>query len=535
MKKIISLAKAFYKNNKNDSEKIKKQTKITLYLILGIYILFVFVNFWGLFITPLKEIGKPEMSISLMITLVSVFMFVTSITYVANVLYFSNDIENILPFPFKPKEIFAAKLFTVYIYELLISAMFLLPGFISYGYQMNEGIVFYIYAFIISLLLPIIPILVVTVVCTILMQFFKFVKYKNFFRIVTTVLLLFVIVVFEMNLNSNMEANGEYSSEYILNMVDVFNDKVPYYLEIAVNSMGNIGNFSGFISLLWFAIMNIAAVFVVILSCNKLYLKGVYYNLNGGSSKKIFKKNISYKSGSIYTALINKDIKNLFRNVTFFIQCVLPIFLMPVIILVMLMSSGEVSFIEIIDIPNTMMIVIGLSIIQIFMIMNYISVTAISRDGREEATFIKTLPINYEKLISAKAASGTLLGIIGVILAIVFSHNILQLEIYEIVVLLVIGVLLNVVQSYMGVLIDLLHPKYNCESELAIVKQNMNIFYAILIEFGMIIITFVFGSILMNFNVIYFVLAYLVFYLIVYVILKVFVKKNAEKLFFKIM
>lgn len=534
MKKIISLAKVFYKNNKNDSGKMKSQTKLFLFLALAVYILVIFSNFWGLFISPLKEVGKPEMSISLMITIVSVFMFVTSITYVVNVLYFSNDIENILPFPFKPKEIFAAKLITVYMYELLISMMFLLPGFISYGYQMNENITFYVYSLIASVLLPIIPILVITVICTILMQFFKFVKYKNFFKIFATVLLLFIIVIFEMNLNSNMNSNGEYSSEYILNMVESFNSKMPYYLEIAANAIENRGEFSGVISILWFIIINVVAIFAVVLGFDKLYLKGIYYNMNDESSRRVLKKKMDYKIGSTYKALIDKDIKNLFRNTTFFIQCVLPIFLMPIIILLMTTTSEEGPIDEITGITGTMKIMIGIIVIQFFMIMNHISVTAFSRDGKVEAPYMKSLPISFEKQINAKAMTSVLFGIIGVVIAIIFSYKTLQLSILEIVTLFGIGVLLNFVQSYLFILIDLLHPKLHCESEIAIVKQNINIFYAILIGIVMIIITSILGSVFINFDAVYFVISYSIFYLIIYGILKMFVKKNADKLYMKI-
>ena len=42
MKKIISLTKALYKNSKNDSGKLKIKSKIFLYVLLAIYLLFVF-------------------------------------------------------------------------------------------------------------------------------------------------------------------------------------------------------------------------------------------------------------------------------------------------------------------------------------------------------------------------------------------------------------------------------------------------------------------------------------------------------------
>lgn len=535
MKKIISLTKAFYKNNKNDSGKMKAKTKVILYTLLGVYILFVFFNFWGMFISPLKEMGRTEVSISLMVTLISAFLFITSITYVANILYFSNDIENILPFPFKPKDIFTSKIFTIYIFEIIISVMFLLPGFISYGFYMNEGAIFYIYSSIVLLLLPIIPILIITVVYTIIMQFFKCAKYKNFFKVITTIFLLLIIIIFQVKLNSNMMDNGEYDSNYILSMCEEVNAKMPHYLKVAVNAIQNKDNFYGTISILSFIIINIISTIVVVYAFNKLYLRGVYFNLSGESSKILSKRKFNYVSRSIYNALIRKDMKCLFRNATFFIQCVLPIFFMPVAVLIIALTSNDELYNEVMFESENMKIVFGIVIIQFFMIVNYISVSAISRDGKDEATYMKTLPIKFEKQISAKTVAGILIGVLGLIVAVVFLYNIFHLNIFEVVTLLVIGILLNVVQSYLYVLIDLFHPKINWESEVAVVKQNMNIFYAILIGIGMMSVTIAFGNIFINYNIIYFIVSYIIFYLIIYGILKLYVKKNADKLYLKIM
>lgn len=533
MKKIINLVKVLYKNNKNDSGKMKPKSKTLLSIVLAIYIFVIFANFWGLFISPLEEAGKPELSIDLMMTLISIFMFVTSITYVVNVLYFSNDIENILPFPFKPKEIFTAKIFTVYLYELLISAMFLLPGFISYGYHMKESIIFYIYSLIILMIIPIIPILIITIITTVLMQIFKFIKYKNFFKIVSTIIMIAIVVVFELNLNSNMDIDGGYKSEYILGMVEDFNSGMPYYLETASIAIRNIGDFSGLISIIWFVIINVSTLVIVILLFNKLYLKGIFYNMGGEERKYTSSKKNVYKLGSSYKAIVNKDIKNLFRNTTYFIQCVLPVFLMPVIILLMTTTSNE-NAVEMLEMNGTLKLMVGIIIIQFFMIMNYISLTAISRDRKAEATYMKTLPISFEKQIRAKALPSVLIGIIGVVIALIFSYNMLQLSISESGILLVMGILLNIVQSYIYVLIDLVHPKLNCESEIAIVKQNINIFYGILITIGMIILTSIFGSLFIEIDPIYFVISYSIFNLIIYGILRVVIKKNSEKLYMKI-
>jgi hypothetical protein len=209
------------------------------------------------------------------------------------------------------------------------------------------------------LLLPIVPILLVTIICTILMQFLKFAKFKNAFKIITTVIILLMVVIFETNLNSNVNVDGGYNGEYILNMSESINNKIPYYLKIATDAIENENIFSQTIAILYFSLINIVFTIGVICGCDKLYLKGVYYNINSEKTREVFKRKVEkYRKSSSYCALVKKEIKNLFRNITYFLQCVLPAILMPCVILFMTLNSNVESLKEITSgMPDTIKII----------------------------------------------------------------------------------------------------------------------------------------------------------------------------------
>lgn len=257
---------------------LAKNSKTKKLILYGLLALYIFMNFWNLLISPLSKLGKIEESISLMFTIVSIFIFIISITQLNNVLYFSDDVEKILLVSSKPKKIFFNKLLDVYFFDLVITCISLLPGIILCGVKMNESIVYYIYSTIILLGIPVIPILIVTIISTVLAQIFKVGKYKKLLKPIATILLLGMIIIFETNLNFNMKNNGEYSGEYVLNMCENLKEKMPYYLKVSVNAIDRSCNISGFLSILWFIIINAIDIFLVITFFYKIYFKGVYNN-----------------------------------------------------------------------------------------------------------------------------------------------------------------------------------------------------------------------------------------------------------------
>ena len=534
MKKIISLIKVFFKVNIKGSSNTKKKSRIFLLIGFGIYLLFIFSNFWKLFIQPLKQIEQEAVSINLIINISSMFILMTSITYIVNILYFSNDMENIIPFPFKSREIFTAKLSIAYFYELMIATMVSLPGFLIYGLELGMGVEYYVLAFLVFILLPIFSIAILTIFYTILMQFFKVNHYKNFFKIFSTIIILIAIVAFQMNLNANMLANGEYDGNYILEMCNNLNNAMPYYLKIATNIFENVGGASSIISLIWFVIINFCLIGITIFGFDKLYMRAVYYHF-GDEIKANHKGKLNYKQQSKFQSFVSKDLKNLFRNVTFFIQCVLPTSFMPAVILITMLSSGSSNEITL-NMNSTPVIkmLFGFLIIQFFMMMNQISATAVSRDGEDETVYLKALPFPISKQLDGKAMPSIYVGIFNLVIAMIFNLTIFTLNLIEVLLLIMGGILLNFIQSYTFLILDIRSPKLRWESEVAVVKHNMNVLKAILLWFGMIIVTTIIGNIFLICNAMYFDWAYIVFLLVIYAIIKKYLRQNSEQIYEKI-
>lgn len=236
--------------------------------------------------------------------------------------------------------------------------------------------------------------------------------------------------------------------------------------------------------------ITLALYIVFLLIAQKLYLRGVV----GSSSKgKIKHKKIDLSKrivkNSMSKAYISKEIKILLRNPIFFMQCVLPSVLMPIIILIsfiagisneenMRQMQAEIAKVNLNTI-YTVLIITG--IVQFFSMIIYVSTTAISRDG-QSAIFMKYIPISLYKQIKYKAMPNFILIMLSTILVLTIGITFFKIPAIPLIFSIIICILTGIIHSYLGILIDLKRPKLEWDTEYAVVKQNINLLWPMLIS-----------------------------------------------------
>ena len=277
---------------------------------------------------------------------IGALLLIQSIFACMNVFYFAKDIEYILPLPVKPIEIIMAKFNTILVTEYITEAIFSVVPLAIYGILTGAGIAYYIFALIGLLLFPILPILVSLFLVMIVMSFAKFTKNKDKFQMITSIILIIFVLIMQFSLTGSEE---EMSNEEMAAMLVEANGMVemigsyfitlkPTVKAIAENSVIDLAKV--------LAITGIAYVFVMFVG-QKLYLRGAIGNRvgNGKKYKKIDNEK-AYNPQNIGVSYVKKEIKILFRNPIFFMQCVLPSLIMPIIILIGVIAgfneSGQV-------------------------------------------------------------------------------------------------------------------------------------------------------------------------------------------------
>ena len=502
MNKIISLTKVLLKNSfQKYSENNKKTSqigKVILYGILLVYLMGIFGFLSYGLITTLQQVHQEAMFIGIFLLGLALLTIIQSIISATNVFYFSKDLDYILPLPLKPREILISKLNVILVTEYVMELIFAVAPIIVYGILTSAGPMFYIVSLLVLIIFPIIPILIATFIIMVIMSFSKGVKNKDRFKLIAPLLGITLALV----LSFAFSGTSELSEADLLNaltqansMVEMVSDSLPI-IKPGINAIVD-ASFIEFLKLLGITVI---CYIVFILIGNKLYFRGAVGNLDSGAKKG---KNITGKDikiNSVGKSYVAKEFKMLFKNPIFFVQCVLPSVLMPVVFLgIFIVSINSNNSQEAINefqnvlsgfIETPIGLAVILAITEFLTSMLYIAPTAISRDG-QNAIFMKYIPVPYYKQLIYKGIPNVIFGTITSLIVLIFIYIIAKPSLAFLLTALLLNLILLILQTLLMELVDLSKPKLEWSTEYAVVKQNMNLLWPFvlnLLEIGIIFI-----------------------------------------------
>ena len=548
--KVISLTKVIFKNSFQNMETAKEantnkksKSMVILYIFVFIYLAGIIGVFSNGLIKELIAIKQEQMFIGLILLGIAGFVLIQSIFSAINILYYSKDNEYILPLPIKPRKIVASKTNVLLITEYFVIAIIGLIPLSIYGILTSASGAYYIAMAIVLLTFPIIPVLISSLLVLIVMSFSKFAKNKNRFQLIATLFIIAIICMLSFTTSSQ-----ETSPEELIEMVTKANGLVETIrgafptLGMAIESLVNTNLQNQILNLLLLVTTTGIIYILYIILGQKLYLKGAVGNLSSGkkTKKKIDERKL-FKKSTLFGTYVGKEFKTLLRNPVFFMQCVLPAILFPILIIGLSFvgikgeQNSELESIANI-IQNKTSIYLGIGIlcaVQFFLMFIYISATAISRDG-ENAVFIKYIPVPFIKQIDYKVFPNIVMTTFMSILTIIMVEYLLKIPIIYILLIAIASIIMGIFHSYISIIVDLKRPKLEWNSEYAVVKQNMNLMWPVIL--GLVNITIIVAlAIICNFiNSYIFIAVISLIYIFLTIVIRNYIKKNEEKLLEKI-
>lgn len=552
IKKIKELTKIFAKesyqvlniyNSKNKKLNVKS---IFLWMVAIIIISFFYLSYQA--INFLVSSGVPEVFLNFYLLILFIILSFQTILRIVNILFFSKSIKNILPLPISNMEILISKfgglLFLSYVTELVFG---LIPLFM-YGMLAAKSLMYFL---LMILVLAVFPIIIVSIFCIItllLMKLFNFIKNPNIIEAVVTIILLILIIFMEQKSLNNLSIQSEEGQQNIT--TETYLKTTSYFLVInpSIEILAENGNvidiITNFLKIIGY---NIVAFGIFLIIGKKLYFKLLLKcnNYEKNKKDKIIILKDKYKNKSVLRTYLKRDLMNLFKNGTFFIQTVFPV----IIILITMILIGTVM-IPIIDTTiqndeniknslasitiNTEVIGIILCVAQILFSISSLSLTAISREGRD-AILIKYLPVDLYKQFKYKNIPQVVLNILVsiVILGLVY-YFIPTIGILNILLLFILLLFINLINSYLMLITDLRRPMLNWDSEQSVIKKNDNKVFQYFLMIIMVLIILYFANIFKNINLTLGIIIEIILFMIIFIIIDRLVKKNCKKLFNKI-
>ena len=512
-----SLLSVIFKNSKrkdNTGNNDKRQNVlnfVAFLIVFGSLAISMIIISYGL-TKKLMTINQEYMFINILLLMDFGILFVKSIFESLNVLYFSKDLKLILILPLKPSTIINAKMLKMIESEYQMEIIMLAIPMVVFGILNKVGFLFYLYTLLILIIIPIIPIAIASIVMAIIMRFTNIIKDKNKVMYISIIVgfIILDLIIGIASTNISMENAAENLRGQVLELNGVANALANSFVLIKtiMNSIQNYNNVSGFLNIGLYTIVSLAFYAISILIISPIYLKGaVGTTLNGERAKTATNSELSiadFKETGRKKSYILKEYKMMSRSPIFFIQCIfLPIIYPLAIFVTVIGFVGLASLLGVnlaeklnAQINSGIGQAIFISVAQIFFMMNFASIIAVSKDGIG-AIRSKVLPISFERQFKFKTWIGRTANIFSGLL-VISVYYLLTKSFLQTLIVLAILISQNRLGENLKLLVDLKNPQISWESEYTMMKQNSNVMYILFYSLVFVGLFFLLGKIIGN-------------------------------------
>jgi len=487
-KKLRVLTLALLKNSFSfPADPRKKARQIVIFALLGLSLVPMFFNivrFLANMYDALVLVGEAGVLLSLGTAISAFVIFFFGLFYVMNTFYFSDEIEVLLPLPLKFSQILGAKFIIVTIFEYLTEGLILLPILIVYGIKSGQGFLYYLYALLVFLALPVLPIMLDSVIVMLIMRFTNLGKNKDTFRMVSAIIAIFLgvgmnVLIRRFALNQELDRMQLGNNSLVALTSNIF----PV-AKFGALGLINSGRLSGLGYTCLFLVISILGFYLFLILSNLLYYKGVTgVSVSSSRQRKISDKELSRQTvrSSVLKSYILKELRILFRTPSYFVNCILMNFLWPVLII--MPSFAQPKGMGRLGVLNGLLSnegILGSLLAAAFGVMllvsssNGIAATSISREG-ENILFNKYIPVSYKTQILAKVISGVLMGLAGLLSLGIAAAAVLKISLVLLALICGTSLLAILFSNLSGVMLDLFNPKLHWDNEQKAVKQNINL------------------------------------------------------------
>ena len=490
MTNYLSLAKVFIRSLSMTKPSTKKQMIVTklLLVLVSLLIILPFVVVSGLFIytvtNSLVEYNYETIGLEFMCILLCVFTFIFSFNVILNELYFTGDIENLLPLPLKPREIVGAKIASIFCAESLVQLLVIFFSVIGFFFALGLSFKNFLLGILGMITLPMIPIIYCSIISLLIMSFTRFIRNKETIRKVGLVFVLAVLMLFVYFLGALQNFDLELYIEGFVNgdqtFLHVMRGIFPHinlFIDILVT--GSIR------SMLLYILVNIGFIVVLLGLADVCYFKGVVGLSSKDTESKKSSSNIlnNIKVENPTNSYFKKEIFTLFRTSSYFLNCILINFIWPIFVYVIcklkfpdLTLSKLKNLVTSTD-NNTLIIifmfVIGVSIL--LPALNSIASSSFSREGKN-FYFMKYIPMDYSSQVYVKLLVSFIIAFIGVNVFSLIFYLVIGLKVSTAFIFLIISFLSILFICSLGIIIDSINPKLVWDDELNALRENSNNF-----------------------------------------------------------
>ena len=521
----LSLIAPLKKPSKNGGS-FKALTVLGL-VILFFYLAFLYFILLLAFVIPMAKLGKANLILSGFFGFVSLATIIFTSAGIISKIYYSKDVELLLPLPLRRNNIFISKILGSVTVAFLVSFIIFIPmvfPLIKFG---NLSFLKFFSIIFLNLSNIIFTVLILSIIIILFMKIFAGIGgLKNLLQALG---FIFVIVLsFSPQFLSKSDASKEFVEKNLIKFIKLLFPQV--YIVDKVYGMNNISCF-----LISLGILLLMAITLYALSfpLSKLMIDGVLKANNVSSKVKKVRGN---KNTSIAISLAKKDVSNVIKTPVYFFNLASGAFMFPILMIFGFLKGESIKYIQEFF-ANTESFGFGkIDLFFVFMIvlffysafMTPLSLTSITREGKN-IYLMQTLPISYEDQVKGRILGSCIFQIISSLPLLLLLAYFTKFNVIYIFAMLIGSFLGSYASSSFGIFYGIKYPKLDWENPQEAVKRNFPVFlFSILSMAAMALSAFILFQIISNFSSLGVIKFIILAYLIIAMALSFTIKKQAE-------
>ncbi len=440
--------------------------------ILGMVILFFYLAFLYLMlllaiVIPFARTGKSNVILMAFLGFVSLGAVIFTSASIISKIYYSKDLELLLPLPIRRNNIFLSKILGSVITVFVVSFIVFIPmtfPLIKFG---NLTFLKFFSIIFLDLSNIIFTILILSIILILFMKVFSGSHgLKNFLQVFGFIFIIGISILPQFM--SRSDSSKAFMEENLMKFLKLIFPQVSLIGKFYV-----MNDFPALILSLATLILTTAILYALSFPLSRLMIAGVLKANTSGSRSKRKGEN---KNTSIAISLAKKDIANVIKTPVYFFNLASTGFMVPFFIILAFFKGTE----KIAKIQNLFLSLenYGLGKIDLFFysaFMTPLSLTSITREGKN-IYLMQTLPISCEDQVKGRVLGSTLFQIVSTLPVVLLFAYFTNFNVFYILAMLIGSCLGSYASSCFGIYYGIKYPKLDWQNPQEAVKRNFPVF-----------------------------------------------------------
>ena len=425
----------------------------------------------------LRFVRMPMMLPGVAIFASMMFALVMGLFQCLSELFQGKDAPFLAVLPLTSRQVFAARLTTLYLSELAVDAVICLPAFVLYAIGQGSAWPVALTALPVLLLLPLIPLAIVSLLASLLMRVSFFSRHRE-----TVVMILSTLLAIGYSVGVTLTNSGQdMDTAQLILLLTSENGLLNRLLSALPPALWATKGLTGsFEMLALFAAVSLGCAAAVLLIAGPGYLDQALSSTEKTVTRRKNGSAFAWKSSSAFAALHALEWRELLRTPAWAFNSLMGVVMFPLMICIgfitgfaragdgigemrALLSQVEPGYVALI---TTAVILLGAMV-------NPAVSTAISREGGRWP-FALTLPVRQKTRFLTKMMVGLEINLICMVMITAVAWFLVRMPILWLLAAFAVAALVGLASASLSLWVDASRPQLSWTTEMEAIKKNFN-------------------------------------------------------------